>query len=350
MPVHSRLPAGSSTAPPGAGTGTAAETALIILAQSGLLVSWTEAAELQRASLALCEACRRCVPVRVRVGTSTPRAVWARRNDGGGGGGGGDRSRSGGAGAGGRGSPDDKGNKGKRRRRQQQQTGGGGGGGPSPRVPRLPRLQISSLVWEAAASHLGDGSGLPSALRELTFGRDFNRPLSGIQWPRELERLTFGSRFNRELVRRKDGSGDRQVRTAAAAAAAAAAGAAGGVGGVVRREESGKSPPPPGGCLLPESLKELTFGKQFNKPLPKALLPPGLVSLTLGRNFRQRGSVRDAVWPSGLKVRRRFAQQQQCFLSFYSFCSSEVFLLLVQPSRAHKIHLNIISLGFKRQI
>lgn len=297
-------PAGAPTVPRRA---AAAEKALILAVQSGLLVSWTEAAELQRASLALCEACRRCVPVRVRVAANTPRTAWARGTEGGRVGGGG---RDGGSSRDRIGRVSGTTKKGIRRRRQhqhqqpqsqpqpQKQTGkgesrgsrsvhgnGSGGGGTG---ARLPRLHISSLAWEAPASHLGDGSDLPPELRELTFGRDFNRTLSGLVWPPKLERLTFGSKFNRDLVQREGRSAVGRAPTGAVAG-----------GGVVDREQQG------GAVLiglLPRSLEELTFGKQFNRPLPRRLLPPGLVSLTLGRNFRHRGSVRDVVWPAGIRV------------------------------------------------
>lgn len=86
--------------------------------------------------------------------------------------------------------------------------------------------------------------------------------------------MTFGSKFNRDIA----GAGARE---------GAGAGARGGAG----REGVA--------CKLPHSLVELTFGKQFNKPLPNRL-PAGLVHLTLGRNFRR--SLRAVVWPSGLKV------------------------------------------------
>lgn len=371
-----------------------------MVAQSGL--SWTDAAELQRTSLVLCEACRRCIPVRMRVGANTPRAVWARTDVVGGGGGisggGGLDSRcerGGGTGSGGGrrtcgvgGSGDDsdwrgiaansksRKLKGKRQRReqgqqqqqlqpqpnQQQQTGEA-----ERRIaPRLMRqLRILSLVWEAPAIHLGDGSGLPAELTELTFCRDFNRPLSGIQWPPKLARLTFGSKFNRHLsaeVGCRPGLPGRQRVPGSKLPPSGAAGACGGSGsdsaanrchddGGHNRKTRDKCAPRDTAdtgegdaaiddsrmdhhgtdhhhrhhhrsdlrhgsdhhgkrgtqselSLLPGSLKDLTLGKQFNKPLPRSSLPPGLVSLTLGRNFHHHGSVRDAVWPSGLKVCR----------------------------------------------
>ena len=142
---------------------------------------------------------------------------------------------------------------------------GTGGAINSNSASRLPPIQISSLVWERPAIQLGDGSLLPEGLRDLTFGREFNKKLDGFRWPPKLERVTFGSKFNRDI---------------------AGAGARAGVGAGVA-------------CKLPDSLVELTFGKQFNKPLPERL-PAALVHLTLGRNFRR--SLRAVVWPSGLKV------------------------------------------------
>eukprot|EP00903_Cladosiphon_okamuranus_P011404 g10747.t1 len=294
----------------------AAETALTLTVQSGLLVSWTEAAELQRASLALCATCRRCIPVRVRVAATTPRRVWSCGSTGGG-------LRGGDSATGDKcdriGLETKQATKRRWQQQQQQQrqrrqqhhhhrqqqqavkVGSRGGGGVDgnrsnggTEGARLPRLQILSMLWEAPASHLGDGGDLPSGLRELTFGRDFNRTLSGLVWPPRLERLTLGSKFNRDLVQSKERSGERS-----GVGRAATGGAAG--GGVVDQEERSETA---GLCLLPWSLKELTLGKQFNKPLPRTLLPPGLVSLTLGRNFRHRSSVRDVVWPVGIKVVR----------------------------------------------
>ncbi|CAM9943970.1 unnamed protein product, partial [Pylaiella littoralis] len=71
----------TTSAAPATRTATAivTEAILPLVVQSGVLVSWSEVAELQRTSLALCEVCRRCIPVRVRVGAETPRAVWAAR-------------------------------------------------------------------------------------------------------------------------------------------------------------------------------------------------------------------------------------------------------------------------------
>ncbi|CAM9497586.1 unnamed protein product, partial [Hapterophycus canaliculatus] len=291
----------------------AAEEALLVVAQSGL--SWTEAAELQRTSLALCEACRRCIPVRVRVGANTPRAVWARAEVMGGGGsgtsGGSDRTDSNGT------ATNDKSRKSKRQRRRQEQRQrkqhqqtqprhtSGAANGVAPGL--VPRLKILSLVWGAPAVHLDDGGNLPAELTELTFCRDFNRPLSGLRWPPMLARLTFGSKFNRPLSTQplcRPGL----ARHWSKLPLGGASDACGGGRGSVTHRLSGKArdEPRPSDTLslLPGSLKELTLGKQFNKPLPRSVLPPGLVSLTLGRNFRHHGSVRDAVWPSGLKVIR----------------------------------------------
>lgn len=153
------------------------------------------------------------------------------------------------------------------------------------RICRLPALQISNLVWECPAKSLGDGSDLPAGLTALTFGREFNRTLAGLEWPPKLERLTLGSKFNREIIADAAGGGwGRGTCTA-------------GNNKISRIKFSRYN------FLrnkLPASLLELTFGKHFNKPLPKTGLPEGLVSLTLGRNFDR--SLDGVVWPSGLKV------------------------------------------------
>ncbi|CAM9573226.1 unnamed protein product [Ectocarpus fasciculatus] len=297
-----------------------AENALVVLVESGLLgPSWAKVAELQRASLFFCEVCRSCTPVRVRVTAQTPRAMWARTSrlgDGGGrdNGGGGDSSEN---------DWRKVGTKGRKKwngwRRQKQQkaggsqsnaggfsNGGGGGGGAAASASRLPRLRITSLVWAAPAKHLGDGSDLPSALRELTFDRGFNRRLVGLAWPPTLRKLTFGSSFNRELAcqRRESRSGPGQPAGSTPPPPICAVGSCSGDDDGHRKGKRRENDPEivP---LLPASLEELTLGKHFNKPLPpRGMLPPGLVSLTLGRNFRQHRSVRDAVWPPTLKVVR----------------------------------------------
>ncbi|CAM9340494.1 unnamed protein product [Scytosiphon promiscuus] len=289
--------------------GPVAEKALLVVAQSGL--SWTGAAELQRTSRALCEACRRCVPARVHVGADTPRALWARTEVSGGG-----RVRGGGravsceenggteSAGGGREPCDDGGGDGAHRKgtaaNGKSETTASGLG------PRLvPPLKITSLVWAAPAIHLGDGSDLPAELNELTFCRDFNRPLSGIRWPPNLARLTFGSKFNRELSHRVHG---RPMQPGPGTPPSTSCASRDHGRRSDRRhwgrDHHGKKlsyDREPELCLLPGGLKELTLGKQFNKPLPRRALPPGLVSLTLGRNFRHHDSVRDAVWPTGLK-------------------------------------------------
>lgn len=294
-----------------------AENALVVLVESGLLgPSWVGVVELQRASLFLCELCRSCTPVRVRVDAQTPRAMWARSCrpcDGGGrdDGGGGDSSENDRSKVRTRGREKWSG----WRRRKQQKAGraernaggfsnaGGSGGATVAAASRLPRLSIASLVWAAPAKHLGDGRDLPSALRELTFDRGFNRRLVGLAWPPKLRKLTFGTSFNRELAhqRRESRSGPGQPAGSTPPPPIAAVGSCSGDHGHrkgKRRENDPEIVP-----LLPASLEELTLGKHFNKPLPpQGLLPPGLVSLTLGRNFRQHRSVRDAVWPPTLKV------------------------------------------------
>lgn len=258
-----------TTAKPRPQSPAATETILRLLVQSGLVASWSEAAELQRASLAVCEACRGCIPAKLRVVKETPSYLWAHDDRKTHGREGGETNSRGNNGEGGENSRD-------------RYTGGNGGcsgsGGGRNRATddtggaissnsasRLPPLQISSLVWERPAIQLGDGSLLPAGLRDLTFGREFNKKLDGFRWPPKLERVTFGSKFNRDIA----GAGAR---------ARAGAGVA---------------------CKLPDSLVELTFGKQFNKPLPERL-PAALVHLTLGRNFCR--SLRAVVWPSGLKV------------------------------------------------
>ncbi|CAM9374985.1 unnamed protein product, partial [Laminaria digitata] len=218
----SHLPTASRSRPKNT---AAAETILRLLVQSGLVASWTGAAELQRASIAVCEACRNCIPTKVRVIKETPSYLWtrvdgkthvglgqgatdARGNNGGEGGNvGGHYSRGGGCG-GSSSSTSSRGggsSSGGGRKRARDGTGGASsssssGSGGSGSASRLPPIQISSLVWERPAAQLGDGSLLPVGLRELTFGREFNKKLDGFKWPPKLERVTFGSKFNRDIA------------------------------------------------------------------------------------------------------------------------------------------------------
>ncbi|CAN0427169.1 unnamed protein product [Ectocarpus sp. 12 AP-2014] len=299
-------------------TAALTENAVVVLVESGLLgPSWVEVVELQRASLFLCELCRSCTPVRVRVDAQTPRAMWARTSRPSDGGGrdnraGGDSSENDGSKIRAKGRK--KWSSWRRQKRQKAggaernaggSSNGGGGGAAAAAVSRLPRLSITSLVWAAPAKNLGDGSDLPLALRELAFDRGFNRRLVGLAWPPNLRKLTFGSSFNRELAcqRRESRSGPGQPAGSTPPPPISAGGSCRGDRGHrrgKRRENDPEIVP-----LLPASLEELTLGKHFNKPLPpRGLLPPGLVSLTLGRNFRQHRSVSHAVWPRTLKVVR----------------------------------------------
>ena len=284
-PQPGQIPARASPRPASA---SVSETVLLLLAQSGLVASWALGAELQLASLAVCEACRSCVPTSVRVTKETPSYVWTRdyqnyREERGAGtdsrgkyvGRGWSTRGRHGKGIGGGGGDCDRGGRGARE--CAHDGAGSANNSSSDGASRLPPLQISSLTWERPAAQLGDGSLLPACLRELTFDREFNKKLDGFKWPPRLERVTFGSKFNRDIA----GAGARE----GAVGGAGARRGAGAWGGIA--------------CKLPDSLVELTFGKQFNKPLPERL-PARLTHLTLGRNFRR--SLRAVVWPSGLKV------------------------------------------------
>ncbi|CAJ1358867.1 unnamed protein product [Effrenium voratum] len=76
---------------------------------------------------------------------------------------------------------------------------------------------------------------------ELSFNREFRRPLQGLTFPGSLRNLTFSVEFNQRLQ----------------------------------------------GVDLPESLQSLTFGHCFNQPLDGVTLPKFLRSLTFGETFDQ---------------------------------------------------------------
>lgn len=65
---------------------------------------------------------------------------------------------------------------------------------------RLPReLEYLILGDDFNADVVGQRIYFPGALKRLTFGSGFNRPLPGISFPRHLQHLTFGTAFNQAI-------------------------------------------------------------------------------------------------------------------------------------------------------
>lgn len=65
---------------------------------------------------------------------------------------------------------------------------------------RLPReLEYLILGDDFDADVVGQRIYFPGALKRLTFGSRFNRPLRGMCFPRHLQHLTFGAAFNQAI-------------------------------------------------------------------------------------------------------------------------------------------------------
>eukprot|EP00930_Biecheleria_cincta_P064568 TRINITY_DN50169_c0_g1_i1.p1 TRINITY_DN50169_c0_g1~~TRINITY_DN50169_c0_g1_i1.p1 ORF type:complete len:362 (-),score=84.22 TRINITY_DN50169_c0_g1_i1:94-1179(-) len=94
---------------------------------------------------------------------------------------------------------------------------------------------------------------LPSRLRVLTFGRNFNGSMEGRTLPKHLQSITFGYWFNQSMAK----------------------------------------------VALPEGLQSLTFGERFDHSLDNVALPSTLESLTFGRDFNQ--SMENAKLPDSLR-------------------------------------------------
>ena len=112
--------------------------------------------------------------------------------------------------------------------------------------------ETMSLTWYSDQD-LNRGIQLPSSLRSLTFGDNFNQSLNGFHLPSSLQSLTFGDKFNQSLE----------------------------------------------GIQVPGSLQNLTFGRRFNQSLEGTQLPSSLQSLTFGDNFDQ--SLEGIQLPSSLQ-------------------------------------------------
>eukprot|EP00435_Cladocopium_sp_Y103_P073049 s100_g42.t1 len=95
---------------------------------------------------------------------------------------------------------------------------------------------------------------LPSRLRSLTFGSDFNTSLKGVTLPSGLRSLTFGVLFNQSLV----------------------------------------------DVALPDTLETLKFGAHFDQSLESVTLPNNLRNLTFGDRFNQ--SLQKVIWPCNLQT------------------------------------------------
>lgn len=129
---------------------------------------------------------------------------------------------------------------------------------------------------------------LPPALRELTFGQWYNRPVDKVAWPAHLEKLTFGEGFNQPIDRVSWPPSLRRLTF-----------------GLYFDQ-------PIHGASWPGSLQELRFGHYFNQPIDRVDWPASLERLTFGLKFNQ--PVGGVAWPPSLReltFSRGFAQPIQ---------------------------------------
>ena len=125
----------------------------------------------------------------------------------------------------------------------------------------------------------GDARLLPPGLREIYLGSTFNQSLLGVIWPKGLETLQFGNRFNQVLAA-PDVEGGAPIGNKSA---------------------------------LPDGLKNLYMGEDFDLSLSESLLPAGLEELSLGIEFDFTASC--VRWPSQLK--RLYVGSQSLFDPYF---------------------------------
>ncbi|CAM9181549.1 unnamed protein product [Pylaiella littoralis] len=126
-------------------------------------------------------------------------------------------------------------------------SGGGtsrnGGTDSGSSTSRVPRPTIAAVVWTRASPCPDLYRELPSEARRVTFGSNFNQPVTGIEWPHGLEEIDFGSKFTHPIA----------------------------------------------GATWPASLKKLSFvdASSFDQPLVGVTWPEGLKEISFGANFNQ---------------------------------------------------------------
>ncbi|CAM9818834.1 unnamed protein product [Ectocarpus fasciculatus] len=135
----------------------------------GHATRWYESTlELQRVSLAFCVTCRSVQTLHVRVDGHTPPSLW------------------------------------------------------SPTPSRVPPVQAFGMAWVlgcSSAERLGstllqqrlkrlavdldmavNTASWPASLQQLSFGKEFNKPIADVEWPVSLQQLTFGGLFNQSIA------------------------------------------------------------------------------------------------------------------------------------------------------
>eukprot|EP00752_Nemacystus_decipiens_P003390 g3137.t1 len=116
----------------------------------------------------------------------------------------------------------------------------GEGGGLKGHMRRLRRLGMKPLWWRPF-------------LQQLSFGAQFNQPITDFMWPASLQRLSFGLFFNQPIV----------------------------------------------GTAWPASLQQLSFGDMFNQPIAGVVWPASLQQISFGKYFDQ--TIAGVVWPASLQ-------------------------------------------------
>eukprot|EP00434_Breviolum_minutum_P004217 symbB.v1.2.003716.t1/scaffold209.1/size267950/14 len=104
---------------------------------------------------------------------------------------------------------------------------------------------------------------LPKSLQSLTFGREFNQSLDGVNLPDRLQNLVFGYFFNQSLESVNLPSSLQNLSFGS------------------HFDQSLE------GVNLPDSLQSLSFGNRFNQSLEGVNLPDNLQSLSFGDSFNQ---------------------------------------------------------------
>ncbi|CAN0451504.1 unnamed protein product [Ectocarpus sp. 12 AP-2014] len=131
-------------------------------------------------------------------------------------------------------------------------------------------------VWLLEISSIGllQKSRGSVSLQQLSFGYDFNQPITGVVWASALQQLSFGSTFDQPIT-----------------------GVAWPVSLQERSFESFNQPIT--SVAWPASLQQLSFGYDFNQPVAGVVWQVSLQQLSFENDFNQ--PIICVVWPSALQ-------------------------------------------------
>ena len=119
---------------------------------------------------------------------------------------------------------------------------------------RVPPVLPARLTLDLPSTHYAwSRLVFPALLRQLSYGREFNRRIAGVVWPASLQQISFGYNFNQPID----------------------------------------------GVVWPASLQQISFGYHFNQPIDGVAWTASLQQISFGYNFNQ--PIDGVVWPASLQ-------------------------------------------------